>query len=468
MVAHMNSSMNLSLSQIAKWLPESQLIGDSTVVVDRVHTDSRTLQNGDLFVALKGEKFDAHAFLNQAKQDGARAAIAHKGLKEAQLSGLEVKDSKNALGLLAQSWRHQFQIPVVAVTGSNGKTTVTQMTGHIFKIWAGNAALVTEGNFNNEIGVPLTLMRMRSSHTCAVVELGMNHPGEIAQLARMAQPTVALVNNAQREHQEFMQSVQAVAMENACVIEASPANGVAVFPSDDEFTPLWKKITGQRTSICFGKGGEVQLISADWRVDHWQVEIQTPAGRVKTQLKIAGLHNVNNAMAALASACAAQAPLQAMIDGLASFEPVKGRSRAVALQYQQQSKTLIDDTYNANPDSVIAAIDVLKQLPAPHLLVLGDMGEVGEQGPAFHQEIGSYAFKNGIEHVYTLGLLSKHKHSTCSHSIHWDEIDALNQAAIQLLPEVNSILVKGSRFMKMERVVQAIEQATQNKEPTCC
>ncbi|MSQ56562.1 MAG: UDP-N-acetylmuramoyl-tripeptide--D-alanyl-D-alanine ligase [Limnohabitans sp.] len=464
----MSSTMNLSLSQIAQWLPGSRLIGDPTVLIDRVHTDSRSLQSGDLFVALKGERFDAHTFLNQAKKDGACAAIAHKGLQEAQLPGLEVSDSKIALGLVAQSWRHQFQIPVVAVTGSNGKTTVTQMIGHIFKTWAGNGALVTEGNFNNEIGVPLTLMRMRQSHTCTVVELGMNHPGEITQLARMAQPTIALVNNAQREHQEFMQSVQAVATENACVIEALPAHGVAVFPLNDEFTPLWKKIAGQRTCICFGKGGEVQLISADWRVDHWQVEVQTPAGRVKTQLKIAGLHNVQNAMAALACACAAQAPLQAMVDGLASFEPVKGRSRAMALQYQQQSKTLIDDTYNANPDSVIAAIDVLKQLPAPRLLVLGDMGEVGEEGPAFHQEIGSYALKNGIEHVYTLGTLAKHSHSTCPHSIHWDEIDALNQAAIELLPMVSSILVKGSRFMKMERVVQAIEQAAQYKESTCC
>ena len=233
------SGMNLSLQQMHQWLPGSRLVGDASLHINRVHTDSRSVLADDLFVALQGERFDAHSFLAQLPGQGVKVAIAQHGLAEAGLSGLEVDDSLQALQTLAHAWRMQFELPLLAVTGSNGKTTVTQMLASILNAWCGDDALATQGNFNNHIGVPLTLLRLRAHHRIAVLELGMNHPGEIAELAACAAPTVALVNNAQREHQEFMHSVQAVAEENGAVIQALPATGVAVFPASDAHTAVW-------------------------------------------------------------------------------------------------------------------------------------------------------------------------------------------------------------------------------------
>jgi UDP-N-acetylmuramoyl-tripeptide--D-alanyl-D-alanine ligase len=382
------------------------------------------------------------------------------------------------LGQLAKGWRSQFHLPVIAVTGSNGKTTVTQMIASILRSGFDDDALATQGNLNNDIGVPQTLLRMRAHHRCAVVELGMNHPGEIAGLADMTQATVALVNNAQREHLEHMATVEAVAQENGEVIKALPANGVAVFPAHDEYSPLWKDLAGKRTCMRFSmtdntaEKAEVQLLKADWLSDHWAVEAQTPAGVLRTQLHIAGRHNVCNALAATACALAAGVSLRMIEQGLNSFAPVKGRSRAFDVQCQGRHITVVDDTYNANPDSVRAALNVLAELPAPRLLVLGDMGEVGTQGPEFHQEVGLYAAHLGLEHVLCLGDLAAHTATACgANAHHMTDIDALNQRVIQQLPQLGSVLVKGSRFMKMERVIEAINAChDQNKKETtpCC
>jgi len=453
------SDMNLNLQQISQWLSDAQLQGDPALTIQRVHTDSRTCQTGDLFVALKGERFDAHDFLHQVAAQGATAALAHHGLAAAQLAGLQVPDTRIALGQLATGWRAQFSLPVIAVTGSNGKTTVTQMIASILRAGFGDDALATQGNLNNDIGVPQTLLRLRAHHRSAVVELGMNHPGEIAGLAGMTQATVALVNNAQREHQEHMATVDAVAQENGEVIKALPAHGVAVFPAHDTYTSLWEKLAGQRACMRFSMTGEaeVQLHHADWLKDHWRVEAQTPAGVLRTRLHIAGRHNVGNALAATACALAAGVSIEVIAQGLDRFEPVKGRSRALGIQYQGRDITVVDDTYNANPDSVRAAIDVLAELPAPRLLVLGDMGEVGAQGPEFHQEVGKYAADQGIDHVLCLGDLAAYTASACgSHAQHMSDIDSLNQRVMQHLPQIGSVLVKGSRFMKMERVIEAI------------
>jgi UDP-N-acetylmuramoyl-tripeptide--D-alanyl-D-alanine ligase len=236
----------MHLQQVQQWLPDSQLVGDPRQVVTRVHSDTRSLQPGDLFVALRGDNFDGNQFLAQARAAGAAAAIAHSrvALEQAGLPGVVVADSKQALAIVATRWRAGFTLPLIAVTGSNGKTTVTQMIAAILWQWKPQAMLATLGNFNNDIGLPLTLLRLRASHAVAVVELGMNHPGEIALLASMARPTVALVNNAQREHLEFMATVEAVAHENGAVITSLPADGVAVFPHDDPFTPLWRSLAG--------------------------------------------------------------------------------------------------------------------------------------------------------------------------------------------------------------------------------
>jgi len=439
------------LQQAADWIG-GKLVGDGRTQVLRVHTDTRTLQAGDLFVALKGDRFDANDFIAEARDKGAVAAIAHHGKLPPGFPGIEVRDGKLALGTLAQAWRRQFTLPLIAVTGSNGKTTVTQMVASILRAWQPEAHLATQGNLNNDIGLPLTLLRLRAEHRIGVIELGMNHPGEIEYLAKIAEPTVALVNNAQREHQEFMATVEAVAQENATVFAALPVDGTAVFPHGDEFTPLWTRMAAGRKCITFGaQGADLVLAGSEWLQGRWAVRAQTPAGAMSFQLHIAGRHNVRNALAAAGCALAAGVPLEAVVRGLESFEPVKGRSRASAVQLAARTLTLVDDTYNANPDSVRAAIDVLAELPGPRLLVLGDMGEVGDQGPAFHQEVGDYARQRGIDRFFTLGELA-----ASAQGQHFADVEALNAAVLQAIGECESVLVKGSRFMKMERVVQAI------------
>ncbi|MEX8507005.1 MAG: bifunctional UDP-N-acetylmuramoyl-L-alanyl-D-glutamate--2,6-diaminopimelate ligase MurE/UDP-N-acetylmuramoyl-tripeptide--D-alanyl-D-alanine ligase MurF [Leptothrix ochracea] len=462
-----------TLAEAQALIPGSVLVaahpGAAESVVLRVHTDTRSLKAGDLFVALRGERWDAHDFLVTAREAGAAAALAERGLAEAGLSGLLVPDSLKALQTLATAWRARFAIPLIAVTGSNGKTTVTQMIASILRAWAGEAALATSGNLNNHIGVPLTLLRLRPSHRVAVVELGMNHPGEIAELAAMAQPTVALVNNAQREHQEFMKTVAAVAEENGAVLQALPADGVAVFPAGDAFTPLWQALAGPRRIACFGLDEAAsEASSAQWQGTHWRVQM----GLLDWRLHVAGLHNVRNALAAATCALAAGAPASAVMAGLDAFEPVKGRSQLSQLRLptsaettqertQERVITLIDDTYNANPDSVRAAIDVLAALPGPRWLLLGDMGEVGDQGPAFHAEIGAYARACGIEQLWTAGTLAQASAEAFGAAArhHADTValvGALRAVPTHSLPLASAVLVKGSRFMKMEQAVAAL------------
>ena len=460
----------MTLGQVHAWLPGARLIGDAATPITRVHTDTRTLAAGDLFVALRGERFDANDFLANARASGAAAALAERGLDAAGLPGVEVPDALAALGALSAAWRRRFDLPLIAVTGSNGKTTVTQMVASTLRAACADAALATAGNFNNEIGVPLTLLRLREKHRLAVVELGMNHPGEIARIAAMAQPTVALVNNAQREHQEFMATVEAVARENAAVFDSLPADGTAVFPHGDAFSALWRDLAGARRCVTFGEGAgaDVGLLAATWSRGAWQVRIRTAAGAIDCRLGIAGRHNVINALAATACALAAGVTPAQIGAGLSDFVPVKGRSRAVELALPgDRTLTLVDDTYNANPDSVRAAIDVLASLPAPQLLVLGDMGEVGDQGAAFHTEIGVCARERGIPVLFALGDESRHTVDAFGGAAtgrHFDSIEALNAAVLAQLPDTASVLVKGSRFMQMERVVQAVSAHAQQQE----
>jgi UDP-N-acetylmuramoyl-tripeptide--D-alanyl-D-alanine ligase len=456
----------MTLAQAQAWIPGARLIGDPATTIARVHTDTRTLAAGDLFVALKGERFDANQFLADAKARGAAAALAHGGLEAAGLPGLEAPDTLAALGALASGWRGQFELPLIAVTGSNGKTTVTQMIASILRAANGEEALATLGNFNNEIGVPLTLLRLRPWHRRAVIELGMNHPGEIARLGAIAKPAVALVNNAQREHQEFMATVEAVARENASVFAALPDDGTAVFPFGDAFTPLWSETARENAlhrTLTFGAhpDADVALVSAQWQQGAWRLVANTPIGEVRCALRIAGRHNVINALAAIACAMATGVCPEKIAQGLEAFEPVQGRSRATELRLADgRAITLIDDTYNANPDSMRAAIDVLASLPGPRVLVIGDMGEVGDQGPQFHAEVGAWARERGIETLLALGSESLHSVSAYGtghgEARHFDDIDALHAAVLARLPGAASILVKGSRFMRMERVVQAV------------
>jgi UDP-N-acetylmuramoyl-tripeptide--D-alanyl-D-alanine ligase len=371
-----------------------------------------------------------------------------------------VADARHALGAAAAHWRARFELPLIAVTGSNGKTTVTQMIAAILAAAYGEKQrLATRGNLNNEIGVPLMLWQLAKVHRAAVLELGMNHPGEIAQLAAWVRPTVALVNNAQREHQEFMQSVEATARENGEVIAALPASGegVAVFPADDGCAPIWRELAGTRRVVDFALDGDA-VVTASWEPTPGgaSVTMATPAGGIEVALAVAGVHNVRNALAATASALAAGVAPAAIREGLAAFRPVGGRG--VRLRTEAGAE-LIDDSYNANPDSVRAAIDLLAASTPPRTLVLGDMGEVGARGPEFHREVGAYARERGIEALYALGAATRASVAAFgARGRHFDDIDAL-MGALRASASAGTLLVKGSRFMRMERVVQALAAA---------
>ncbi|MDP3135205.1 MAG: UDP-N-acetylmuramoyl-tripeptide--D-alanyl-D-alanine ligase [Burkholderiaceae bacterium] len=457
----------MSLREALACLPGARLAGAGDITFDRVHTDTRSLRAGDLFVALKGERFDANELLAQARDSGAVAAIAHVGALPPGMSGIEVADTRLALGALAAGWRRRFQLPLIAVTGSNGKTTVTQMIASVLSAFKGEAAFSTLGNLNNDIGLPLTLLRLRAAHAIGVVELGMNHPGEIAYLADIARPTVALVNNAQREHLEFMATVEAVARENAAVFASLAPEGIAVYPAEDAYAPIWEGLAGERRRITFGaQNATVSLGAAQWQSGAWEVSARTPAGALSYRLRIAGRHNVLNSLAAVACALAAGVPLESIAQGLARFAPVKGRSRALSIPRAQGGDiTVIDDTYNANPDSVRAAIEVLAELPGPRLLVLGDMGEVGEEGPRFHTEVGAHAAQRGIEQLFTLGEQSARASAAFGiGALHFDDIDTLCAAVRSTLTHSASVLIKGSRFMKMERVLASITDPTPHPE----
>ena len=468
--------MNMNLSSLLTQLSGACCVGDLNVPVRRVHTDTRSLQAGDLFVALKGERFDANEFLNQAAAQGAVMVLGERDVAAAGVPGVQVPDSRLALGELATAWRAQWTGPLIAVTGSNGKTTVTQMIASILRTAAAEQAHATQGNLNNDIGVPLTVLRLRPEHRLSVVELGMNHPGEIAYLSAIAQPTVALVNNAQREHQEFMGTVEAVARENGSVLSALPADGVAVFPAHDTYTALWRELSGSRRVWVFDDehtDADVHATGVSWQGGQWHLDVVTPMGQVPVRLRIAGRHNVRNALAAAACALAAGVSLAHMQAGLNAFEPVGGRSRALSLTLPRGSVTVVDDTYNANPDSVVAAIRVLAELPAPRCLVLGDMGEVGEQGLDFHLEVLRQAHAAGLTDVHVSGQWMAQAVATLSFNAEavpqlWRDVDELAAHIASTVAQAHgpsSVLVKGSRFMRMERVVQAVMALTTQNTP---
>ncbi|MCB5362608.1 bifunctional UDP-N-acetylmuramoyl-L-alanyl-D-glutamate--2,6-diaminopimelate ligase MurE/UDP-N-acetylmuramoyl-tripeptide--D-alanyl-D-alanine ligase MurF [Pusillimonas sp. CC-YST705] len=430
-----------------------------------LETDTRRIQTDQLFLALRGERFDGHDYLETAQAAGAGAAIVERVRPEAKLRQLEVGDTRAALGKLGQAWRARFDLPVIAVTGSNGKTTTKEMIASILRAWQGEEAVLwTRGNLNNELGVPLTLLRLSAEHRAAVVELGMNHPGEIKVLASMAQPTVALVNNAQREHQEFMLSVQAVAQENGSVFAFLDKEGVAVHPGDDEFFSLWEDLSRHCRRLGFGLAVERGVHASDIRqlAQGSVFTLHLPDGEQGVvQLQVPGIHNVNNALAAAACAYAVGVPAHLICAGLENFTSVSGRMQVHSLPSGQ---TLIDDTYNANPDSVLAAIDVLAQVAGRKVLVLGDMGEVGEQGPLMHAEVGSYARKKGLDVLLTFGPSAELAAQAFGEAA--EAFQDMELLIDRLAREREAhILVKGSRSMRMERAVQAMMAAPeQNAE----
>lgn len=445
--------MMMRLSEAARVLG-ARLHGDD-VAFDAVSTDTRAIRPGDLFIALKGERFDAHAFVGEAAGAGAAAALVDR-VCDAPIPQLIVADTLAALAALGRHWRQRFDIPLIAITGSNGKTTVKEMLAAILRAAAGNdAVLATRGNLNNHIGVPLMLLELRARHRYAAIELGMNHPGEIAQLAAIAQPTVALVNNAQREHMEFMASVEAVAQENAAVFAALPADGIAVINADDAHAGDFRRAAGAHRIVDFGLENPA-AVGGGYVLKNLSSEIylRTPAGEASATPAIPGLHNVRNALAACACAHAVGIAPAVMCEGLNNFRPYTGR---LQVKRALNGATVIDDTYNANPDSVRAAIDVLAECAPPTVLVLGDMGEVGEHGVEFHREVGAYARNRNVSSLCAIGAQSGAAAGAFGAAgTHADSIEQLLERVKASATPQATLLIKGSRFMRMERVVNAL------------
>ncbi|MDK9701759.1 MAG: UDP-N-acetylmuramoyl-tripeptide--D-alanyl-D-alanine ligase [Sulfuritalea sp.] len=424
-----------------------------------VSTDSRSIAAGELFVALIGDTFDGHAYVADVLARGAAGAVVSEEFAAAhpELPLICVADTRLALGALAAQWRGRFAIPLLGITGSNGKTTVKEMCAAILRAQFGSAdsVLATIGNLNNDIGLPLTLLRLRASHRAAVIEMGMNHVGEIDYLTRLAQPSVALVNNAHRAHLEGLGTVQDVALAKGEIFAGLAADGVAVFNADDAHAGIWRELSRDRRQLSFGLDPSADVHGEF--TSHGlggELRLGTPWGALTVTLAVPGRHNARNACAAAAATLAAGAPLAAVERGLAGYDGIKGRLQQ---RTGREGARVVDDSYNANPDSMRAAIDVLASVPGRRILVMGDMGEAGAAAGQFHDEIGGYAKSHGIDRLLCLGELSAAAaHNFGEGGQHFPRVEDLIKTLLAELEPQTTVLVKGSRFMRMERVVDAI------------
>ncbi len=432
-----------------------------------VSTDSRTLGQGDLFVALKGPRFDGHEFLDVAARAGAAGAIVAR-LSGGAMSHIVVPDTLAALSALAHQWRGQFEIPVIGVAGSNGKTTVKEMTAAI--LCRMGPCLATRGNLNNHIGVPLTLMRLEAAHRSAVIEIGANHPGEVTALAALARPRIGLITNAGAEHLEGFGDLDGVARAEGEMVAALPVDGVAVINADDVYAPLWRQMSTAGRVVSFGLDAEADFRASDitQSIEEGQFALRftlhaEPLNRSDgVTLRLAGLHNVRNALAAAAAAQAAGATFDHILDGLQSVQAVSGR---LQLKRARGGAWLIDDSYNANPGSVLAALEVLAALSGEKWMVLADMGELGAAAADAHREAGELARRHGVKRLFAAGELSVHAAQAFGADAHWfADVQAMAAALdgqLHVQPPGRedaqiTVLIKGSRFNRLERVVAAL------------
>ncbi len=435
-----------------------------------VSTDSRTLKRGNLFVALTGENFDGSRFISGAVEKGAVAAMLNQAVDSNDLPVniplIRVEDTRLGLGQLAAYWRDRFALPVIGVTGSNGKTTVKEMIAAILRQVTANgkvvanepvdAVLATEGNLNNDIGVPQMLLRLRQYHRYAVIEMGMNHRGEISYLTQLAKPTIALITNTGEAHIEGLGSVEAVARAKAEIFEGLDQQGTAIINADDQYASLWRKCAGSRQIMDFGLR-ERARINAEYQTHPLmsRIQLKLPDGIAEVELQVPGIHNIYNALAAAAAVVALGINKELIASGLESFQGVQGRmQKKPGLRHAQ----LIDDTYNANPESVRAALAVLAATEGKKILVLGDMGELGKSAVDLHRTIGRNARKAGLDQLLTLGELSAYAAEEFGKGAqHFNTLDELLKTAESLLADNVTLLIKGSRFMQMERVVRQLE-----------
>ena len=437
------------------------LYGENQIFIG-VSTDTRTVTSGQLFIALKGPYYDAHDFVQDAINKGAAGVLVQQKL-DIETPQIVVPDTQVALGQLAAAWRQQFSIPVIAITGSNGKTTVKEMIASILK--QQGAVLSTRGNLNNEIGVPLTLLQLIASHDSAVIEEGASHPGDIAYLTQLVQPSVAVVTNAAGAHLEGFGSMDTVARTKGELFEFLPEDGVAIINADDEYASLWKSLADKRNVITFGlsTGADVQGILPEVtnstsrdidKLNGFQLKIKTPEGECSVFVPLMGRHNAMNALAAVAAVLAAGVKLDVIKKGLETVKPVSGR-----LEWKAgvNNAGIIDDTYNANPASLNVALDVLSAYPGDRYLALGDMAELGEKSEDFHEQAGRQARDSGVSHLYAIGEYSRFAVEAFGKQA-W-HFSAREQMVDRLREDMNknvTLLVKGSRSSHMDQVVDAL------------
>lgn len=434
---------------------EGRLVGADNSF-DGVSTDTRHLTAGELFVALKGPHFDGNEYVVQAQERGAAGAMV-EAVHRCALSQIHVRDTRAALGRFAKAWRSQFDIPVIGITGSNGKTTVKEMVARILE--GLGRTLSTRGNLNNDIGVPLTLLRLRQTYRYAVIEMGANHRGEIAYLTGLAKPGVGIVTNAAFAHLEGFGSALGVAEAKGELFAGLGPQATSVINADDEYADKWRGLASHTRIVTFGLDQQADFYASSIRQTAGSqpslgFELHSPDGTQRVRLNMVGRHNVMNALAAAAAAWAIGADLKAVSQGLAAVTNVEGRLR---IKEGLRKTRIVDDTYNANPGSVRAALEFLAELEGPAWLVLGDMGELGPQGPALHTDIGNWARDLGVERLYAVGELSRFTADSFGSGSHWfdDRQSLITELVKALRPGVN-VLVKASRSMGMEHVVSAL------------
>ncbi len=444
------SGIRARLSQAAAWA-DGRLRGED-VTFTGVCSDSRALAAGNLFVALGGPNHDGHDYVAVAAERGAAAALVERPVAGV-LPQIVVDAARTALGRLAAGWRQALGTPLVAVTGSNGKTTVKEMLAAI--LGQVGPTLATAGNLNNDIGVPLTLLRLDAGHRFGVIEMGANHPNEIAYLTGLARPQVAIVNNAGSAHLEGFGSLEGVARAKGEIYGGLAARGTAVINADDGYADVWKQLAGTRPRLTFGLNGAAD-VRASYRTDNVgsDLTVTTPNGTFACRLPLLGSHNVRNALAAIAGALALGVGHEAMAAGLSGLKPVRGR---LAPRQAPNGAVVIDDSYNANPASLRAGIDVLAACAGRRLLILGDMAELGDDAAALHAASGEAARVAGIDGLYAVGPLSHNAVTAFGEGgIHFDSQAALIEALRHQLAPGVTVLVKGSRSARMERVADAL------------
>jgi UDP-N-acetylmuramoyl-tripeptide--D-alanyl-D-alanine ligase len=444
--------MTRTLAAVAKEV-RGRLVGADRAF-GPVLTDSRALTEGALFVAIRGERHDGNDFVADAYAHGAAGALVSH-VDASPLPQVHVADTRGALGAMAHAWRASFVLPAVAVTGSSGKTTVKELIAAILGV--NRKICVTQGNLNNDIGVPLTLMRMNEEHDALVVELGANHAGEIDYLARLVEPTVGVITNAAAAHLEGFGSLAGVAAAKGELLDHLPKAGTAVLNADDPFFGDWRARSRCEFAVSFGFAAQADcgvVGEPRYHAGGAAFTMRLPdGGNVDVELPLLGRQNVANALAAAAAAEAVGTSPADIAAGLARASAVRGRLTAIAGRH---GAVIVDDSYNANPGSVRAALDYLAALPGKRILVLGDMAELGEDAPSLHREIGAYAASR-CDRLIAIGTLAANAAAGFgTGGLHFLDLDAARGALEPELAEGVTVLVKGSRVMRLERLVQAL------------